>query len=229
MSIRIVRGEIGSKDVTTRTILPNPSREVLAPFDRIAETIATPKRRFPPHRHEGVEVLIYVIEGSAIYEHESGGADSLVPGATRLLTAPISVAHSISPSEGTTVRWFAAVAKLPDNRPSAPRLQAGLSRAGDVQPDGTIARKLIGPGSGLTSAAGLECVVIGFDSEGTSFHKVGHSRVAVGYAFAGSGAVDNETLEQGEAALVEGASGVALRGTPGFSVILVSAPRPPAA
>ena len=55
--------------------------------------------------------------------------------------------------------------------------------------------------------------------------KVGHDRIAVCYAFSGRGAVDNEGLDAGEAALVEEAGGIAIAGQTGFHVVLVSAPQ----
>jgi len=227
MTIQIGRGEIDSKDATTRIVLPTASLKSLPPFERVAETIATPRRRFPPHRHERVEVLTYVTEGSATYVLGPGTADPLVPGATRLLTAPTSVSHSINPHEGTTVRWLAVVATLPDGKASEPRLQSGLAMASDAQPDGTIVRHVVGPGTGLNSAVGLECEAVEFKTGGTSFRRVGHDRVAVCYNLLGEGSVDNRVLEVGEAAIVENAGGVALQGEPGFHIALVSAPRVP--
>lgn len=228
MSFQVVRGEIDSKDATTRVVLPSPSRGSFPPFERVAETIATPRRRFPPHRHQGVEVLTYVTEGSATYVFGPGTADSLVPGAARLLTAPTSVSHAINPHEGTTVRWLAVVATLPDGTAAEPRLQSGLAHTSGVQPDGTVVRRVVGLGTGLISAAGLECEAVEFQTNGTSFRRVGHDRVAVCYNLFGGGSVDNRTLEVGEAALVENAGGVALQGEPGFHIVLVSAPRAPA-
>ncbi len=72
-SIRVIPGEIDGRDVTTRAVIPSTAQPRWPPLERIAETIATPRRRFPPHRHEGVEVLTYVIEGSGTYEYGTGG------------------------------------------------------------------------------------------------------------------------------------------------------------
>lgn len=225
MSIRVVRGEIDAKDVTTRTLIPTATQPRWPPFERVAETIATPRRPFPPHRHEGVEVLTYVVEGSASYVYGPGPPDSLVSGATRLLTAPTPVSHAINPGKGQTVRWFAVVASLPVGRAAAPHLQSGRAEPTGIQPDGTIVRRLVGPGTTITSAVGLEGEAIEFHSTGTTFRKVGHDRVAVCYALAGRGRVDNEILEGGEAALIEQSAGIGLQGQPGFRVGLVYAPR----
>ncbi|HLY77520.1 MAG TPA: pirin family protein [Thermoplasmata archaeon] len=225
MSIRIVRGEVGSRDATTRILLPGSAHESLPPFERVAETIATPRRRFPVHRHQGVEVLTYVIEGSASYEFGPGPADPLVPGDVRLLTAPTPVSHVINPGTGSTVRWFAVVATLSGGKSDRARVQSGVARSAGLQPDGTIERRICGPGSGITAEAGLECTSIEFEANGTAFRRVGHDRVAVAYALSGTGTIDNQTLEAGEAALVEEAAGIALQGAPGCRVILVTAPR----
>jgi redox-sensitive bicupin YhaK (pirin superfamily) len=227
MPVRVVRGEVGSKSATTRTVLPSGSGETLPPFERVAETVATPRRRFPPHRHEGVEVLTYVTEGSASYVYGSGAADPLAPGAVRLLTAPTSVSHTIEAKEGSTVRWFAAVVPLAKGAAGPSRLQSGFAQPSAVQPDGTVVRHVLGPPTGLTSAAGLECVALEFRESGTAFQRVGHDRVAVCYVLSGEGKVDNRPLEVGEAALVEDSAAVAVHGLAGFRTILLSAPHRP--
>ena len=225
MSIRVVQGEIGAKDVTTRTLIPVVSQARWPPFERVAETIATPRRLFPPHRHEGVEVLTYVIEGSGTYAYGPHPAETLVAGATRLLTAPTPVSHAINPGKGQTVRWFAVVASLPASNAAPSRLQSGRAEPTELQPDGTILRRIAGPGTTLRSSVGIESEAIEFRSTGATFRKVGHDRVAICYALSGRGRVDDQVVEGGEAALVEQAAGIALHGQAGFRIVLVHAPR----
>jgi redox-sensitive bicupin YhaK (pirin superfamily) len=226
MPIRIVQGEIDTKDVTTRVILPTVTQPRWPPFERVAETIATPRRPFPPHRHEKAEVLTYVIEGSAFYAYGPSTPEPLGPGSTRLLTAPTGVSHAINPGKGQTVRWFSIVATLTPGAAPSTRLQSGSAIHTEIQPDGTVLEQLVGPRASLTSAAGLECEVVRFVQEGTAFRRVGHGRIAVIYALSGPGSVDNDPLDAGEAALVDEAAGVALKGAPGFQVIFSTAPRP---
>ncbi len=225
MPVRVVPGEIGSKDVTTRIVVPTPDQPRWPPFDRVAETIATPRRPFPPHQHSDVEVLTYVIEGSASYLFGHNAPDSLLVGSVRLLTARAPVSHAINPDKGRTIRLFSLVVTLPPGASGSTTLQSGQVGATEMQPDGTVLRNLVGPRSALHSAAGLECEGIEFIQDGTAFRRIGHDRVAVIYALSGSGMIDNEMLEAGEAALVDDAAGVALKGEPGFSVILSTAPR----
>ena len=226
MTIRLVQGEVDTKDVSTRVVLPTAAQPRWPPFERVAETIATPRRPFPPHRHEKSEVLTYVIEGSAFYAFASGAPEPLGPGSTKLLTASTGVSHSINPAKGQTVRWFSIVASLPPDGAFSPRLQSGSPPDSPVQPDGTVLQQLIGPRSTISSAAGLECEAIRFTDEGTAFRRVGHDRVAIVYALTGPGTIDNEPLDAGEAALVDAAAGMSLQGEPGFHVIFSTAPRP---
>jgi quercetin 2,3-dioxygenase len=225
MAIRVVAGEIDAKDATTRVVIPTASQPRWAPFERVAETIATPRRPFPPHRHAGVEVLTYLIEGSGSYEFGPEPPTPVTAGALRLLTAPTSVSHAINPAKGQTVRWFAVIATLPAGTPPAPRLQSATVELGGGEGDEALRRRLVGRGTGITSVAGLEGVSIEFPKAATTFQKVGHDRAAVCYALAGRGRIDTEVLEGGEAALVDEAAGVALHGKPGFHVVFVSAPR----
>jgi len=226
MSIRVVSGEISAKDATTRAAIPTAAQPRWPPFERVAETIATPRRRFPPHRHEGVEVLTYVIEGSGTYECGSGPPTPLTAHSTTLLTAPGSVSHAINPGKGQTLRWFSVVASLPSGAAAAPRRQDSRAEASAIQADGTQVRRLVGSGAGLASALGLESELVEFTANGAAFRKVGHDRVAVCYALSGRGSVDNQATDAGEAALVDDAGGVAIEGRPGFRITVTTAPRP---
>ncbi|MGA8302974.1 MAG: hypothetical protein WA691_05355 [Thermoplasmata archaeon] len=225
MSVRVVLGEIGAKDATTRTVLPTVVQPKWAPFLRVAETIATPRRRFPPHGHDGVEVLTHVIEGSGRYECSPNPPEAVGAGSTTLLTAPTSVQHAINPGKGQTVRWFAVVVSLPPGAASAPRVQSAQVQGPGEQPDRTTVHRLVGPGTTIKSAVGLEAESIEFGSSGASFRRVGHDRVAICYALSGRGTVDNQPLDGGEAALIEDAAGIAFQGQSGLRLVLVSAPR----
>jgi len=150
----------------------------------------------------------------------------LASGSAMLLTAPKPVSHAINPGQGHTVRWFSVVATLQGVPPTSTRLQSSRVDATVDEAAGSMVRELVGPNSSLRSAAGLEGAIIEYGSGGTSFHRVGHDRVAIVYVLRGRGRVDDATLDVGEAALVEGAAGVALHGQAGFHVVFVSAPRP---
>ncbi len=226
MTIRVVKGEIDARDATTRVVLPIASVARWPPFERVTETIATPRRPFPRHKHEGVEVLTYVIDGSASYAFEPAAPRELSAGSTILLTAPTATSHAINPRQGHTVRWFSVVAALPPKTSAAPGLQVHRVMETEVEAEGAIVRRLVGPGTPLTSTAGLEGVALEYRNPGATFLKVGHDRVAVCYALSGHGKIDNENLDAGEAAFVEQAAGVAVQGQVGFQVALASAPRP---
>lgn len=170
-------------------------------------------------------MLTYVIEGAASHEFGPGPPGRLTAGSAILLTAPKPVSHAINSVPGHTVRWFSAVVMLGPGPAPAPGLFVSQVADG-AGPDGSAVRPLVGPGSPLPSAAGLEGAIIEHESEGTSFHRVGHDRLALVYALRGRGRVDDATLDGGEAALVEATAGVALHGQPGFRAVFLSAPRP---
>ncbi len=226
MPVRIVAGEISAKDATVRAVIPTASQPKWPPLERLAETIATPRRRFPAHSHEGVEVLTYVVEGSGLYADESGTAQAVTAGAVRLLTAATSVPHAINPGKGQTLRWLAVVATLSTTGEVSDRFQSTQAQPGTTAPDGTRTTFLVGPGSSVRSVVGIEAYEIGFVDAGTTFRKVGHSVNAVAYALAGAGSVDGHPLELGEAAIIEGSAGVAIHGLPGFRLVMVQVPRP---
>ncbi len=206
-------------------VIPTPTQGPWAPFDRVGEVVVTVGRKFAPHAHQAQEVLTYVVEGFASYAPETGPVQSMRPGSVLLLTSPSRTSHSVNPSRGATVRWFAVVVDLPGSSAKNITIQTDTPIAAAPDPDGTVVRRLVGPGTKVTSSAGLSCEEVLFADEGTSFRRVGHDRRGVVYALAGRGQVDGEILEVGEAALVEDAAGLALHGRPGFRVLLVTAPR----
>ncbi|HXW32998.1 MAG TPA: cupin domain-containing protein [Acidimicrobiales bacterium] len=229
MSVRIVPGEISARDVTNRVAVPTSGLPKLPPFERVAETIATPRRKLPLHRHDHAEVLTYVIEGSGFYELAPNSPEPVVEGSLRLLTAHASASHAINPGKGQTIRYFAVVTTLLANGASATKLQSMQAVESAVQPDGTSFARLVGPTTPVRSAVGLEAEAIRFQSDGTSFRQIGHSTLGLAYALAGRGTLDGEPIEIGEAAVIRDAAGIALQGRAGFRVVLLRVPRPTAA
>ena len=107
--------------------------------------------------------------------------------------------------------------------PLLPHTKVFVADAGST--DGTAVRRLVGPGSGIESSVGIECELIEFPSNGTTFRRVGHDRIAIAYTLSGRGSVDNQTVDAGEAALVDDAAGVAIGGRAGLRLMLTTAPR----
>ena len=226
MVVRIVPGEISAKDSTARVVLPTAAQPKFVPFERIAETISTPSRKLPFHKHEAAEVLTYIIEGSGEYDFAGAPPDPLQTGDVRLMSAPSTGAHAINPGKGQMIRDFAVVASIPTG--SAPAtVGSARVRESAPQPDGTATAKLLGPLAALKSGAGLECSSVRFVSPGTSFRRLGHGFTLIAYALSGRGRIDSEGIEGGEAAIVTDAAGFSIQGSAGFHAILVRAPTLP--
>jgi len=223
--IRVVPGEIDARQLTTRLVLPTTAQPAWPPFRRVSESIANRERHLPAHAHEGEEVLTYVTEGVAAYQVDAGSAELVPSGGARLLIAPSRVGHRVSPGPGGTVRWFNLVVALPPGTAGAPRKLALPESPTPREEDNVSVRSLVGPGAPMASLGGLECDELSFSEESTTFRKVGRERRAVVYALSGRGAVDQQPIEAGEAAFVEGVPGTAVRGTPGFRTVLATAPR----
>lgn len=226
MPVRILAGEIAARDATVRSVIPSSAQPKWPPVELLAETIATPRRRFPAHGHVGVEVFSYVIEGSGLYSYGTNPPEPLGAGSVQLLTAGTQVAHAINPGKGQTLRWLAVVVTLSPQGAPTNRLQSARMTDGPVAPDGTRTRNLVGAASTVRSSVGLEAYELAFAEEGTTFRRVGHGVNAVGYALSGAGTVDGRPVELGEAAVIEESAGVAIQGRPGFRIVLVHVPRP---
>jgi redox-sensitive bicupin YhaK (pirin superfamily) len=222
-TVRVVPGEVDARSATTRLAIPTSVQPVWAPFERVGETLASRSRQFSPHSHESQEVLTYVVEGFATYQLENQPLEPIQAGSVRLLIAPERATHRISPARGSPIRWFNLVVGLPPSH-GGPRVERLESPAVTSLADGVRSLGLVGGASGLRSQSGLEATVYLFDEPSTIFQRVGHERRAVAYALSGRGTLDDQNLDGGEAALVEGAAGVAVRGAPGFRVIVSSVP-----
>jgi redox-sensitive bicupin YhaK (pirin superfamily) len=226
-SIRIVAGEIDTRTVATRLVIPSAGQPVWPPFLRVAESIAARGRTLPPHAHEREEVLTYVTEGFAVYQLGRDPPDALSQGAARLLTTGARVEHRVSPAQGGAIRWFNLVVGLPSAETRAPRIQSAPANSPTVEIDTVRVRPLVGPRAPMSSAVGLECQELVFVNASTTIPRVGPRRRGILYALAGRGTVDDLPVEAGEAALVEGVPGIAVHGGVGFRAMLATAPTEP--
>lgn len=224
---RIVAGEIESGQVTTRLMIPTSTQPVWPPFHRVAEGIASRERHLPSHAHDREDVVTYLIEGFASYQLEGKPPERLSPGSARLLTAASRCLHEVSPLEGHSIRWFNLVVGLPPSFDGPNRLQAAGSGSPKAVVDEVEVCRLTGPTGPMRAASGLECEMLTFPEESTTFRRVGAGRRAIVYALAGHGLVDERPIEVGEMALVDGAPALSVGGTPGFQVVFAVAGVPP--
>lgn len=225
-SLQWVSGEVAAKVATVRRIIPSAKVDVWPPYVRAVESMAAGARQYPAHSHEQEEVLTYVLEGFASYQLEGGPPESMRPGSVRLFTVYDKTAHRISPGKGSSIRWFSLVLALSGGTKGENRLQSALPALSPVQAEGARIRPLVGPGTPVTSSAGLEAKEIQFAERGTAFLRVGRARRGIVYVLAGRGAVDAQPIEVGEAVLIERTSGFALQGTPGLRALVATAPAP---
>jgi redox-sensitive bicupin YhaK (pirin superfamily) len=209
-------------------MIPTVSQPVWTPFHLVSEGIAARERHLPAHAHDREEVVTYLIEGSAAYKLEGRPAERLPQGSARLLTAGSREIHEVSPSEGASIRWFNLVVGLPRSFTGPSRLQATGSSSPKVIVDEVEVRRLTGPNGPMVSASGLECDVMAFPQECTTFRRVGAGRRAIVYALAGRGTVDERSVEAGEIALVDGAPALSIGGSEGFRAIFAVAGVEPA-
>ena len=224
-SIRIVPGELETKNAMTRLVIPSSGQSAWPPFVRAGETVVSRMRRFPSHFHEREEVLTYVTEGFATYRLDTHPEYPLRPGSARLLTAPTRSTHQISPARAGPIRWFSLVVGLPTSVAGDVRLQSSEPPPTPHYEEEAFVRPLVGPGTDMKSYAGLECREIRFVEQSTTFQRIGHGRRGLVYVLAGRGSVEGYDVEAGDGALAEGVAGIAIRSLEGLRVIAASAPQ----
>ncbi len=224
-SLRIVPGIVETKSTTTRLVIPTSAQPAWPPFVRVGETVASRARQFPAHSHEGEEVLTYVIDGFSSYQSEDQPPEVLQRGSARFLTASTKSSHRIMSARGGPIRWFNLVTSLPAPVAGAPRVQSSEPPVAPRYDEDAHVRPLVGPGSYIASAGGLEVAEIKFEEPATTFRRIGHNRRGVVYSIAGMGTVDGKGIESGEAALAEGMAGIAIQSLRRLWVIVATGPR----
>jgi len=227
--LTIASSQIDASDVTARLLLPTAAQGPWMPFERVAETVATSRKKAGLHLHQAEEVVAYVLEGYVDHEDDAGHSDALTPGSVIVLTAHHPVQHELRMEKGRTARWLSIVLRLPWHTDPPPTSLLVRNAADAVEAaDGTIQRPVVGANARADSPTGLELLDIEFPKEGTGFFRIGRDRRAVAYVLGGSGTIDNERVAAGQGALLENASGVQIHGKPGYRVALASVPRPAA-
>lgn len=224
---KIVTGQLDASDVTSSLLIPNATQVPWLPIERFGETMATPRKKEGPHPHVAEEVVAYVLEGFVDHEYDGGKAETLEAGSVLVLTAHEEVLHELVMRKGRSARWLSIVLRIPWH--TEPIATSVVTRtAGDPveAPDGSVKRPVVGPLARADAFTKLELTDIEFAKEGTAFFRVGRDRRAVVYALGGSGAIGDNEIRPGQGALVEHASGISIRGSPGFRVALATVPAP---
>ena len=222
-----VNGQIEVSDVASRLLFPTSEQGPWLPYERFAETMATSRKIEGPHPHEAEELVVYVLEGFVDHAYD-GKHEALAEGSVLVLTAHDEIRHELVMKKGRSARWLSIVLRIPGHAERFPT--AVVTRTvGDpiAGSDGTVQRPVVGTRARASAFTGLECTDIEFAKEGTSFLRIGRARKGIAYALRGTGSIGDDRLEPGQGVLVERASGLAVRGTPGFRLLLTTVPRPP--
>lgn len=227
-NLRIVSGEIDADERTTRLLFPTRDQPAWMPFERFAETMTTARTRLGRHPHQAEEVVMYMLEGEMQHVDGSGRSEDLTPGSSVVLTAHEEISHELVSQKGKRARWLSIVVRLPWHTEAPPTsLQIKGPPDATTAPDGTVQRPVVGPLARSDAASGLEVLDLEFAKAGTGFFRIGPDRRAIAYVLGGSGSINEAPVDPGSGVLLANASAIAIHGSPGYRVILASAPAPP--
>jgi redox-sensitive bicupin YhaK (pirin superfamily) len=226
-SLTLVHGDIDADERTTRLLFPTRDQAAWMPFERFAESMTTSRTRLGRHPHQAEEVVMYLLEGEIHHLDNSGRSEALTPGSSVVLTAHEEVSHELVTVKGKRARWLSIVVRLPWHTEAPPTsLQIKGPPDATEASDGTVQRPVVGPLARADAASGLQLLDLEFARPGTGFFRVGQDRRAVAYVLGGSGSISETPVDPGSGVLLADASGVAIHGTPGYRVVLASAPAP---
>ena len=169
----------------------------------INEDFIEPKRGFPKHGHQDMEILTYVISGELSHEDSLGNGTRILPNEVQRMTAGTGVLHSeaSSPTEKTHLLqiWI-----LPDKKNLQPDYEQKFFPIEEKQ--GKL--KLVASGGGDENVVKINQDVNLYSSilsEGeTVSHKLAENRHAWMQIIKGSLDVNGEKLSAGDGAAISG-------------------------
>jgi quercetin 2,3-dioxygenase len=214
-------------DVSGRVLFPSPVQGPWLPFLRFAETATTGAQDDSGvHSHQGEEVLNYILEGRVEYEDDVGQRSLLDPGAIVLLTARTEAHHNLTAKPPPRSRWLSVVVQYPLGVGAARHpVQIASKPNASRESEGSVERRLVGPGAPIASASGLECLEIQFREAGQCVCPIGPERRAVAYLFEGSGSIDGLRVDAGAGVLTENSRELEFRCTSASRLFIVTASR----
>ena len=82
-----------------------------------------PGAGFPPHPHENMEIITYVLEGALAHKDSTGGGGVIRPGMVQYMSAGTGVTHSEFNASETDMLHLYQIWLLPNVRGAAPRYE----------------------------------------------------------------------------------------------------------
>lgn len=89
----------------------------------INEDRVTPGAGFPPHGHENMEIITYVLEGKLAHKDSTGGAGVVTPGMVQYMSAGSGVTHSEFNASETEPLHLYQIWLLPNVKGAEPRYE----------------------------------------------------------------------------------------------------------
>ena len=95
------------------------------------DDIIAPHSGFPPHPHQDMEIITYVLEGSLAHKDSTGGGGVITPGMVQYMSAGTGVTHSEFNASDEEPLHLYQIWLLPNKRGAAPRYEE--RRIGDAR------------------------------------------------------------------------------------------------
>lgn len=202
----------------------DPEHVHFGPLRVINEDYVAPETGFPPHPHQDMEIITYVLEGAVEHRDNAGGHGILKAGEVQVMSAGTGVVHSeMNPLPGDTLHLLQVWIE-PDRRGHAPRYG---QRAFAAEERRNRWLKVVGP---WESCAPLEIhqdasIHIATLGAGRSLeHEIAPGRQAYLLNVAGDISVNGDRLGAGDAAKVTGEPALRLAAASDAELLLLDLP-----
>jgi redox-sensitive bicupin YhaK (pirin superfamily) len=185
---------------------------------------------FPPHPHRGFETVTYMVKGKMRHQDSNGNSGVLADGAVQWMTAGKGILHSEMPEQTDGSLWgFQIWLNLPQRLQMAePKYQDIPAEAiPEFSESGVTYRLVAGRFRDRTGPAETHLPTLMMDvsvSDGSTDISVDDGHTAILFCFEGALEVGDQTLTDGELAVLSGTGPVPIQATQGRGLLMASEP-----
>lgn len=198
----------------------DPSHMGFGPLRVINEDRVQPGEGFPPHGHQDMEILSYVLSGALEHKDNIGNGSVILPGDLQRMSAGTGIQHSEYNASKENLVHFLQIWIIPDTQGIAP----GYEQISFDDDDKRGKFRLIGSRDGrdgtvtIHQDVNLHATLL---SEGESAsYELGDNRKAWLQVARGTARLNGEQLGTGDGVAVDGPAALTLEGTSEAEVLL---------
>jgi len=212
----------GTGVTSNRAFPTNDHPTHLDPFVLFERFYIDPDEGFPMHRHEGFEIVSYMIEGGMDHEDSLGVSHTARENEAMHITAGGGIEHSEFPADGAACSGLQLWVNLPreDKDADADYADASAEELPTEELDGATVTTVVGDGSPIDPRTPMEYLDVRVADAWT--WSTPDAWAGFLYGVAGSGTVDGSAFGEGDVLPVTDVRPVDVRSDEGLRLVAVA-------